>query len=100
MRVSQFLGLVVLPLTAAMPAAMPHHVSEVGKPLDRRAIMVDGSQFNFSPFNLTSMGMECARPSPEEMYACELRCEFRLPHIHDRLILTPCCQSTGMTRTL
>ena len=76
MRASQFFSLVALPLAAAMPAAMQHHVSEVGTGLGSRATVVDGSQFNFSPFNLTNMGMECARPSPQEMYACELRCEF------------------------
>lgn len=74
MRASQLLGLVVaaMPLAAAMPA-----FTHAG--LEQRGTLMSASQlaqFNFDPFNLTNIGMECARPnSTAEMYNCELRCE-------------------------
>lgn len=82
MRVSQLLNLVALPLAAAMPAATHHDVHEAGAHPRQRATLVAASQFNFQPFNLTNIGMECTRPAPDDLYSCELRCRYILP-IHD-----------------
>jgi hypothetical protein len=83
MRALQFLGLVALPLAAATPAATHHFTHDAGVHLSQRATLMAASQFNFQPFNLTNIGMECARPSAEEMYACELRCKLHSRVSHD-----------------
>lgn len=77
MRVSKFLGLVALPLAAAVPAATHHHAPGADALLSHRAVLTEASQFNFQPFNLTNIGMQCARPSAADIYACELRCKLR-----------------------
>ena len=79
MRIAQLLGLVAMPLVAAMPAATLPDAHEAGAHLDRRATFLDTSQFDFAPFNLTNIGMECARPSATDLYSCELRCKLPVP---------------------
>lgn len=72
MRLSQLLHVVAvaMPLAAAMPAPT----------LEQRGTLMSAAQFNFLPFNLTNVGMECTRPNATaEMYDCELRCEYYLP---------------------
>jgi hypothetical protein len=76
MRASQILGLVAMPLAAAMPAATNHYAHEAGGHLDTRVTLTDATQFQFEPFNLTNVGMECTRNTTEQMYSCELRCKY------------------------
>lgn len=76
MRIMQLFSLVALPLAAPMPAATHHQAQEVRTHLEQRATLIEASQFNFTPFNLTNLGMECVRPTADDMYACELRCKY------------------------
>lgn len=87
MRASQFLGLVALPLAAAMPTATLHHARGAGADLSHRTILMEDSQFNFQPFILTNIGMQCARPSAAAMYGCELRCKLQWPPPPSSLVL-------------
>ncbi|KAB5570819.1 hypothetical protein GE09DRAFT_721236 [Coniochaeta sp. 2T2.1] len=80
MRATQILGLVALPLAAAMPAATHPDAEEPVVGLAHRSTLIDNSQFNFLPFNLTNMGMECARPTRADMYDCELRFDWHDPN--------------------
>ncbi|KAH8910274.1 hypothetical protein BR93DRAFT_471157 [Coniochaeta sp. PMI_546] len=89
MRLPQVLSLVALPLAAAMPAATPHDVHEAGAHI-QRAVLMNGSQFNFDPFNLTNIGMECARPTADDMYACELRFDWHDPNSVKENNVTSC----------
>ena len=75
MRAFQILDLMALPLATAMPATTYHNTGEQFVGLAHRSTLMDDSQFQFLPFNLTNLGMECARPIVAVMYDCQLRCK-------------------------
>lgn len=69
MRLLQLLNVVAM--------AMPHATAMPAPALEQRGTLMSAAQFNFLPFNLTNVGMECTRPNATaEMYDCELRCEY------------------------
>lgn len=69
MHASHLLGLVVLPFVAALP---PYSTRGA---LGKRIALKENAQFNFQPFVLTKLGMDCDRQTTDEMFSCELRCK-------------------------
>ena len=93
MHISPFLGLVALPLAAAVPYHAPREVHE------KRITLKQNAQFDFKPFVLTDVGMDCDRQSADDMFACEIRCKQHLPSLQWSRPSTNRTQSTGMTPT-
>ncbi|RKU44227.1 hypothetical protein DL546_005435 [Coniochaeta pulveracea] len=83
MRLLQLLNVVAM--------AMPHATAMPAPALEQRGTLMSAAQFNFLPFNLTNVGMECTRPNATaEMYDCELRFDWHDPNSVKENDITSC----------
>lgn len=100
MHVSHLLSLVAaLPLATAVVPPYPRHVPHgaLGKWIDFK----QNSQFDFQPFSLTKLGLECDRKSGNDTFDCELSCKSPLTSfaIYNPASTNKRIQSTGTIPT-
>lgn len=82
MQLSSFLAslLMVLPFVNARPAtagdAQWEDLEDVEE-LDRRNAFSEDAEFEFQPFSLTDVCLDCSRPDAQDLYACVLKCTSR-----------------------
>lgn len=63
-------------LAAAMPHSPRSSVSGTkSADLEKRRMFASLAQFNFEPFRLTDVRMDCVRLNTTADYSCELKCE-------------------------
>lgn len=98
MRVSQLLSLVATPLAAAaptLPADSKAAVYNAGRALEKRDTLSTAAQFDFAPFALTELRMNCSRSTSNSTYSCGLRFDWFDPNsVRENTVTTCTCTSS------
>ncbi|KAK4179662.1 hypothetical protein QBC36DRAFT_308013 [Triangularia setosa] len=71
---SNLLALAVLPLMASSTPPSINYLHQFSQNLVKPARLIDAAQFDFAPYQVTNITLDCKRPNTQSNYSCALDC--------------------------